>query len=163
MSSSGRTLTRHAAGGTDPISRIDRLADPDAPLTPDDIAVFRAALRRVAAGDDWEAAFDLAPGWLRHLHLRRATAAIASVTREGSERAQVERIRRAAQRYKASPRYAADLSRGSPADPDDAVSFALLQANGGCVASRSTILRLKAAGWFKTAGELDHANGDDEE
>jgi hypothetical protein len=145
VSGEGSTLRRSATSDTDPISRIDRLADPDAQLAPDDVAVLRAALRlALAGGDTIESAFGLATGWQRHIHQRRATAALASVTPTGrSDRAQAEQIRSAAQRYKASAQYEIDLARGAPADPADAISFAVLRAHGGRVASFSTILRLR--------------------
>jgi hypothetical protein len=153
---------RSAMSGADPIARIARLLDVDAPLAADDIAALLVAFRRAAAsGETIESALGLAPGWRKVIAARRRDAALAALPWAGSKRAQAAQTRRALLRY-ANTKYPADRDRGAAGDPEDAPLYALLAAHGGKILSEESFRRLASAGpWVKIADAITHATSDD--
>jgi hypothetical protein len=130
------SLSRPAPRGP---ALIQRLLDGD-PAAED--IVIEGVRRAVMTGETFEATLGLFGAWRKHLHLRRIEASAASLPPAKSKLAGATQIRSATLRYAASARYEVDLALGAPVDPEDALAFALLQANGGCVPSLSTIRRL---------------------
>jgi hypothetical protein len=137
----------------DPIDPLARLINGD-DLTADDLAILRATVRR-AMRERITLDTALGGGWRRALGERLIKRALASGTLEGdSDLAKAQQAHRDAQHY-ASTRYPADLDRDTPADPADAISFAMLQMDGGEVASLVTYRRRVTAA--TTRGELTAA------